>query len=542
VGSRVRGQLDQSWIGELDGLRALACLAVIIVHFNPGWAVAPGWSIYSLSRGVAQMSGANLGVIFFYTLSAFLLTYLAVREHGRSGTFDVKRFYMRRCLRIWPLYFTFLTVAISMVAVDARTTEGHEQWIWTKDHLWLFLGFISNWSLAFNHMGTHVDHSSSALAIVWSIAVEEQFYFVYPVLIGLVLASRRRARGFLMALTMCALASRVLFLFLPVGNPSMGSAGGMYYATSTYLDVFAAGATAGWFAARQSTLGYGLLWLQRRWVGVLLGASLIAACVTWREQFWYPYSYAAVVMYSATGVLFAVLLLWMVVNRDASVCRVLRSTPLRTLGVLSFGMYLWHPVAQRIVNANLSRFAVASDIATELKTALSFILYILVCLGITALTYGLIERPALALKTRFAAVRSSRRDSEAQRSTTPWREVLAAVAVGAMLIEVALLLGLGGVARTQVGSLVPIGPRLPAVESTGFTAAQLTRILDVRVEAAPGEMNQYLLRAEQGSVDLSRLGRIHTNLGYAVGVTLPSGAQIGFRYAPAAAGGLPPTR
>ena len=66
------------------------------------------------------------------------------------------------------------------------------------------------------------------------------------------------------------------------------------------------------------------------------------------------------------------------------------------------------------------------------------------------------------------------------------------------------------------------------------TPAALTRLLGVDVEAAPGEVNQFLLRAPQGSVDLAKVGTIHQDLGYAVGVTLANGTQIGFRYEPPA--------
>ena len=62
------------------------------------------------------------------------------------------------------------------------------------------------------------------------------------------------------------------------------------------------------------------------------------------------------------------------------------------------------------------------------------------------------------------------------------------------------------------------------------TPESLSQLLGVRVDAAPGEVNQYLIRAAQGSVDLSRVGKIHSDIGYAVGVTLPNGAQIGFRF------------
>lgn len=64
------------------------------------------------------------------------------------------------------------------------------------------------------------------------------------------------------------------------------------------------------------------------------------------------------------------------------------------------------------------------------------------------------------------------------------------------------------------------------------TPESLTRLLGVQVDAAPGEVNQYLIRAAAGSVDLTKVGKVHQDLGYAVGVTLPNSTQIGFRYEP----------
>ena len=72
----------------------------------------------------------------------------------------------------------------------------------------------------------------------------------------------------------------------------------------------------------------------------------------------------------------------------------------------------------------------------------------------------------------------------------------------------------------------------PSFSSHAPTAEELTRVLGVPVELARGEVNQYLIRAPQGSADLGRLGTIHTDLGYAVGLTLKDGTQIGFRYEP----------
>jgi hypothetical protein len=79
-----------------------------------------------------------------------------------------------------------------------------------------------------------------------------------------------------------------------------------------------------------------------------------------------------------------------------------------------------------------------------------------------------------------------------------------------------------------------VGSGVPSFTPGAPTPESLTSLLGVQVDGAPGEVNQYLIRAEQGTVDLSKVGTIHQDLGYAVGVTLANGVQIGLRYEPLA--------
>jgi peptidoglycan/LPS O-acetylase OafA/YrhL len=158
--SSSRGGSDgQRWIGELDGLRGLACLSVVLAHYAvPG----PFWT-RQLREEVLNVSAANLGVVFFYTLSAFLLTYIGVHEYATKGSFSVRHFYIRRCFRIWPLYFTVLAVELVKIQpggpMHPGLAVGPATWTWINEHLWLYLGLLSNWSLAFNYVGGYVDQS-----------------------------------------------------------------------------------------------------------------------------------------------------------------------------------------------------------------------------------------------------------------------------------------------------------------------------------------------------------------------------------------------
>ena len=115
------------------------------------------------------------------------------------------------------------------------------------------------------------------------------------------------------------------------------------------------------------------------------------------------------------------------------------------------------------------------------------------------------------------------------------------------IIWVLTLFDIGVSCRPSTPSQDPIaersssGPGETGLTPGAPTPATLTELLGVQVDAAPGEINQYLIRSAPGSVDLSKVGMIHQDLGYAVGVTLPNGVQIGFRYAPAQSDSAPAT-
>ena len=388
-----------TWIPELDGLRAVACLAVVLVHYNPAPLQPSDALLGVLNRGFARLSLANVGVIFFYTLSAFLLTYLAVKESAQSGGFQVRRFWVRRCLRIWPLYF--LCLAVSFLQLRSGSIAPMQTWSWTRDHSWMFILFLSNWSLALNQVGGYSDHSIPELAILWSIAVEEQFYLVYPLLFIVATGSRRGRIVIAGFVVLAALVFRMAFLFLPVGPLVPSSSGGMYYATWTYLDVFLAGAIAGWVAAGASHLSVqAKTMFTRRGVGTLLVGCLLLISFGWNDRWWYPYGWVSLVGYGVTGVAFSSVLLWVWSNPDARLCRVLRSGPMRTLGVLSYGMYLWHPVAGFLATRRLSVLGPSVG-QHDLLTLAHWSMYLVTTLGIAALTYGLVERPFLSLKGKL---------------------------------------------------------------------------------------------------------------------------------------------
>src|SRR5690349_20861582 len=225
-----------------------------------------------------------MGVICFFTLSGFLLTYLAVLEFRRTGGFDAWAFYVRRVFRIWPLHFTVLAVVMLLAAPFSPLAIDGRAYQWCLDHLWTYVLFLNNWSLAFYGVGGHVDLSPPMLNISWSIAIEEQLYLLFPlVMLGVLGASRRRQALVIAVVLAVALGYRLTAL-LWWGPSQPGRAGTIYLGTPSYLDVVLAGGLAGWLCARRRLLRPedGARRPLPAWLGLVVLAGLAAVSLAWR--------------------------------------------------------------------------------------------------------------------------------------------------------------------------------------------------------------------------------------------------------------------
>jgi peptidoglycan/LPS O-acetylase OafA/YrhL len=193
---------DRVYFPELDGLRLVAFLLVFGFHGGFSW-LSEAVSLLTLPLFmVAQMFGpwatshaadigpaverairgnGWVGVQLFFILSGFLITTLLLREEARFGRVDLKAFWIRRALRIWPLYY--LVVGLTFFVLPAldgriRTTEHAEM---VRRHLPWFLAFLGNWSMIVQGpMG------DDAITILWSVCAEEQFYVLCPLIVALV--------------------------------------------------------------------------------------------------------------------------------------------------------------------------------------------------------------------------------------------------------------------------------------------------------------------------------------------------------------------
>ncbi len=156
----------------LDGLRAIAVIAVMIYHANKSW-----------------LHGGFLGVEVFFVISGYLITLLLIAEHERKGYVDLKQFWLRRFRRLLPALFVMLALLMVYLAVFNTKAQGR-----TRGDLLAGVGYISNWFQIWVGAGYTAAEAFAPLRHLWSLAVEEQFYLAWPLIMVAIL---RRGRSHL---------------------------------------------------------------------------------------------------------------------------------------------------------------------------------------------------------------------------------------------------------------------------------------------------------------------------------------------------------
>ena len=356
---------------ELDVLRFFAFLAVFFHHALPRQAahylnsgLSPAATEWLLN---AKEAGA-FGVDLFFVLSSYLITELLLREHAARGEFSVSAFYIRRALRIWPLYFTFLALTVFVIPQIFSDENFGPKYIVS------FALFFGNWVCAIYGL------PFSVASPLWSISVEEQFYLGWPLL--LLLVGVHRIKQLAIGMIVVALATRVFLAAYGVEHP------GVWCNTLARLDSIAAGAIlAVSLRGRSPEIRYVLRFL---FIAVALVGLVLVARYLRQDG---PLS---IVTYSATA-LASVLLLMAVLRTDARVLLLRPFSWFVYLGRISYGLYVFHLLALALLpRLFVTLFGVAPGFAQRI--VLSFVLTVM----LAAASYNWLEQPFLKLKKRFS--------------------------------------------------------------------------------------------------------------------------------------------
>ena len=361
--------LDGTRVAPLDGMRAFAVTAVILYHANPSWAV-----------------GGYFGVDVFFVLSGFLITTLLLGEWRGSGGVGLRAFWGRRARRLLPALFVMLAV-VGTVSVLAPRVLGSPGLL--GDTL-ATVGYVANW----HFISLHTDYfatvaNPSPLQHTWTLAIEEQFYLLWPlILLALVGGFRRlrrpsgaagRRRSALVAgvaLAGAVASALTMAVLTPVGATSVNRS---YYGSDTRAQGLLIGAALAalclWWGPVRTSAG-------RRLLGVVGLAGALGVLVMWRtvpesSPLTFHGGFALLALATA-GVIACVTLL----GRHP-VAGLLSVRPLPYLGKISYGMYLWYWPVLLVMTSQRTHLQGVALLAARLA----------VIVGVAALSFHLVESP-----------------------------------------------------------------------------------------------------------------------------------------------------
>lgn len=307
--------LKNRYITGLDGLRAIAVLAVIAYHLN-----------FDLA------AGGLLGVTVFFVLSGYLITDLLITEFVTTGRINFKNFWIRRARRLLPAMFTMLLVVITWVTIFEPTMLDKLE----EDTVAAIL-YVSNWWYIFQDLSYFESFGPpSLLTHFWSLAVEEQFYILWPLLIVLVLKLKVKEGSLFSIILLGAIASAaaMTMLYEPGTDPSR-----IYYGTDTRVFSLLLGASLAvvWPSRKLSTS----LPPEIRWKLDFVGLFALAFIfyMFWSTDQYQDFLYQGGMVAMSVASMLAVAV---IVHPSSKLNTVLSFKPLRWIGVRSYGIYLWH--------------------------------------------------------------------------------------------------------------------------------------------------------------------------------------------------------
>jgi peptidoglycan/LPS O-acetylase OafA/YrhL len=334
---------------EIDGLRAIAIVSVVIFHMN------------MLAHGGNWLPNGWAGVDIFFVISGYLITKLLLEEWFRFGAIDYRKFYIRRALRLFPALAALLVVVLLFGFFIGQFPR----------FLWAAFGaafYMTNWMMAFNW------GAIGWLAHTWSLSLEEQFYLAWPLLLPIL--GRRRLIVKILVLVALVIAWRTTLSTLGVSGKRI------QMGFDTHADSLLIGC-----AVAAANIPYALRRLAALWSPApAIALIFLLANDSFEGALWRNVSYT----------IFATLSAWLLVAamEEGWLATLLRLPWLRYTGRVSYGWYLWH--------LPLLLFQANYDPQTPI------LLYAMASYLIAALSFRWVEAPFLAIKSRYTPLGQGR--------------------------------------------------------------------------------------------------------------------------------------
>ncbi len=308
---------ENNYLYFLDGLRAVAILAVLAFHFDNTW-----------------LSGGFLGVEIFFVISGFIITKLLLAEWQKTGKIDLKRFWLRRFRRLIPAAFTVMLA--TWICVLLWFPEEINQ---VFEDLIYGLTFTNNWNYIVNERSYFELISRPRLfEHLWSLGVEFQFYVFWALLCTVLFRLKKSMSISIIALSAFASTCLMVTLFNPEIDPSR-----IYFGTDTRISALLIGSIVAMSVRENDEPLNSTNHLLLNFVTFIGAVGLVSFCFFAKssDAFLFQGGFLAVSILTAS-VIASCLLISKTTENVSPILWLLSSAPLRFIGIRAYGLYLWH--------------------------------------------------------------------------------------------------------------------------------------------------------------------------------------------------------
>lgn len=396
---------NKVYFPSLNGVRFVAAIGVIMHHLEQHKHIFGLKNVYTNSF-VGGVFG-KLGIIFFFVLSGFLITYLLMKEKEDTGTISVKQFYIRRMLRIWPVYYLitilglFVLPHIPFLHVP-NLTEHVKDYFWLKVALCIF--FLPNVvDTIFRH--TPIPFTDQT----WSVGVEEQFYFTWPWLVRYSKNLIATLIGIVIFYLTIRFSLEALHYYYPQ-NAFLDNAN--YFWEFFCIDDMALGGIMAWLLYHRKEKILNIFFNKY----VQIGTYVVLAIITVKGVA-IPH-----LTYELYAVPFAIIIINIAANKNTIIS--FENKILDYLGRITYGLYLYHYLAI-VISIKVAALLVSPDNLVASNT-IYYISTFGLCILMAVISYELFEKRFLKAKVKYSKIISgdnARDEIEAeQEQAAPGKE------------------------------------------------------------------------------------------------------------------------
>ncbi len=365
---------------NLDGLRFFCFLSVFFFHsFSTDSPVIKEGSFYKFIKFYLTRNG-NLGVNFFFVLSGFLITYLLMVEKSRFGKINIRSFYIRRVLRIWPLFYFcvifgfFIFPKIKLLFGQVPNETAHIDW---------YLTFLNNFDFIKNGLP-----DSSMLGVLWSVAIEEQFYLIWPLLLYILPIKYYKY-----------LFAGIIVLSFGFRYTHAGYAEVLEHHTFSCISDMTVGGIAALLCFTRTSFTNAIA-NASKWCWILLYVS-VTACLLYRQQIFNHNSFLLAADRLVISLLFALVIIEQNYSKN-SLFKMSKYKYVSKLGTYTYGLYCLHMIGILIAAKGLALLQLNKNVyeVIFLEGSLSLIISII----LAVISYHFFESWFLNLKKRFTRI------------------------------------------------------------------------------------------------------------------------------------------